>query len=226
MRRILLPILVVLPAFVILVALGTWQVHRLRWKTEMLAAIAASEAAPPVPLGDVPATFAKVEARGRFDHAREVRFGLEVRGNVLGTQLITPLLRDGAPPVLVDRGWVPMGGNPPIARPEGEVAVTGWVLPAEPGGWFAAEDDVRGRQFYSFDPAKIGAALDLPQVSPFGLVALGDAPAGTLPDPARVLPRPPNNHLGYVITWYGLALALLVVFAIWMRRRLSTTASS
>jgi surfeit locus 1 family protein len=225
MRRILLPILVMLPALAILVALGTWQVHRLRWKTDMLAAIAASEAAPPVPLGAAPATFTKVEARGRFDHSREVRFGLEVRDNVLGTQLITPLLRDGAPPLLVDRGWVPMAGSQPIARPEGEVAVTGWILPSEPGGWLAAQDDIPGRQFYSFDTATIGNALGLPAIAPFGLVALADASAGALPDPARSLPRPPNNHLGYVITWYGLALALLGVFAVWMRRRLSATAS-
>jgi surfeit locus 1 family protein len=224
MRRVLLPVLVVLPAFAILVAFGTWQLHRLHWKTEVLAAIAAAEAAPPVPLGAAPAAFAKVLARGRFDHDREARLGLEVRGTVLGTHLLTPLLRDGAAPLLVDRGWVPMTRDRPLDRPEGEVAVTGWVRPAEPGGWLSATDDVPGRQFYSFDPAAIGAAIGLPAIAPFGLVALAEAPpAGTLPEPGRTLPRPPNNHLGYVITWYGLAAALLAVFAVWMRRRLKET---
>ncbi|MES2712454.1 MAG: SURF1 family cytochrome oxidase biogenesis protein [Pseudomonadota bacterium] len=85
---------------------------------------------------------------------------------------------------------------------------------------FAATDDLAGRRFYSFDPVRIGQALGLPAVMPFGLVALSEAPPGTLPDPSRTLPRPNNNHLGYVITWYGLALALLVVFAIWGRRRM------
>jgi surfeit locus 1 family protein len=48
-------------------------------------------------------------------------------------------------------------------------------------------------------------------------VALG--PAGN-PDPARALPRPTNNHLGYVITWYGLALSLVgVVIAFLVRRK-------
>jgi surfeit locus 1 family protein len=45
-----------------------------------------------------------------------------------------------------------------------------------------------------------------------------------LPDPARTLPRPTNSHLGYAITWYGLALSLLGVFAVWARRRLKDPA--
>jgi surfeit locus 1 family protein len=43
---------------------------------------------------------------------------------------------------------------------------------------------------------------------------------GTLPQPAQAMPEPPNSHLGYVITWYGLALAALGVFIVWARARL------
>lgn len=223
MRRLLTPALVVLPAFLLLLGLGTWQWQRLVWKTDLLAQMAAAEAGPAVPLGAAPPLFTKVAVTGRFDHAREVILGLELRGTVLGTRLVTPLLRPGAAPVLVDRGWVPLDRAVPVARPEGEVEVTGWVRPSEPGGLFAATDDLPGRRFYSFDPVKIGQALGLPAVAPFGLVALADAPPGALPDPSRTLPRPNNNHLGYVITWYGLALALVVVFAVWARRRLKET---
>jgi surfeit locus 1 family protein len=46
---------------------------------------------------------------------------------------------------------------------------------------------------------------------------LGSGPG--LPDPARTLPRPTNNHLGYVITWYGLALALVGVLGAFAFRR-------
>jgi surfeit locus 1 family protein len=220
MKRLILPLLAVLPALAILVGLGTWQLQRLAWKTDLLATIAASEAGPAAPLGRSPQPFTKVAATGRFDHSREVILGVELRGTVLGTHLMTPLLREGAVPVLVDRGWVPLDRAVPVARPEGEVTVIGWIWPPEPGDMFAATDDLPGRRFYSFDPAKIGQAVGLPAVEPFGLVALGEAAPGTLPDPSRTLPRPNNNHLGYVITWYGLALALLGVFAIWAGRRL------
>ncbi len=48
--------------------------------------------------------------------------------------------------------------------------------------------------------------------------AADDAVVTHWPDAARHLPRPPNNHLSYVITWYGLAVALLAVFIVWARK--------
>jgi surfeit locus 1 family protein len=218
-RPLLLAILAALPVFALLLVLGTWQAQRLGWKNELIARIAASEAAPAAPLRDPPEPLGKVRATGRFDHGREALLGLEVRAAVLGAHLVTPLLRDGAPAVLVNRGWVPLEGGRPVARPEGEVTVEGWVHPGERPGTFSATDDPAGRRFYTFDPPAIGAALGLPVV-PYGVVALG-AGNGTFPDPARSLPRPTNNHLGYAITWYGLALSLvgvLVAFAFRSRR--------
>lgn len=221
LRRLLLPTLASLPVLALLLGLGTWQVQRLHWKTDLLARIAASEAAPPQPLGPAPAPYAKVFVTGRFDHAREALLGIEVRGGAMGAHLLTPLLRDGAPPLLVDRGWVPLERALSIARPEGEVAVTGYVRPADIRDWNSPRDDTARRRFYLLDPAAIGAALGLPATAPFGLVALAPdgAPTGVLPAPARSLPRPNNPHLGYAITWYGLAAALVGVFVAFARRR-------
>lgn len=221
-RGLLLPLVVTLPVLLALIGLGTWQLQRLAWKTDLLARFAAAEAAPATPPTEPPTPFAKVIVTGRFDHGREALVEIELHGTTLGGRLVTPLMRADGPPVLVDRGWVPFERNRPVAHPEGEVTVTGWVRPGETAGWFAATDDVAGRRFYTFDPAAIGAALGLPRVAPWGLVALGEA--GGLPEPARGLPRPTNNHLGYVITWYGLAVALLGVVIAWARRRLKENA--
>jgi surfeit locus 1 family protein len=214
MRR--LPVLLAaLPVLAILLALGTWQVQRLQWKTALLDRLAAAEAMPGAPLAEPPEPFAKVAVAGTFDHARAALLGLEVRGAVLGAHLLTPLLRDGAPAILVDRGWTPIEGAAP-SRPEGAVIVEGFVHPGDRPGLFAATDDPVARRFYTLDPPAIGAALGL-EVAPYAIVALG--PAGN-PDPARTLPRPTNNHLGYAITWYGLALALVgVVIAVLLRRK-------
>jgi surfeit locus 1 family protein len=216
MRRPLLLTLAALPVLAILLALGTWQVHRLAWKTDLLARIAAAEAAPAAPLREPPEPLSKVRATGRFDHSREALLGLEVRGPILGAHLITPLIRPDGPPILVDRGWVPLERRNPVAHPEGEVTVEGWVHPGDRPGLFSARDDPAARRFYTFDPPAIGAALGLPAVAPFALVALG--PPGS-PDPARTLPRPTNNHLGYAITWYGLALSLVGVLAAFALRK-------
>jgi surfeit locus 1 family protein len=107
-----------------------------------------------------------------------------------------------------------------LADPPGEVTVTGYVRPGDTAHWFSAADDVAGRQFFTLDPDAIARALDETNALPFVLVALGPAPANVYPIPADHLPRPPNNHLSYVITWYGLALSLVVVFVVWMRKAL------
>ena len=215
------PALVALPVLAVLLALGTWQVQRLHWKNALLAAIDTAEAGPPQPLGALPLPYAKVLAVGRFDHGREALLGVEVRGTTLGSHLLVPLLREGAPPLLVDRGWVPLERDRGVTRPEGEVAVTGYIRPADERDWNSPKDDAPGRRFYILDPAAIGRALDLPPPAPFGLVAL--APPGTpptqLPASPTTLPRPNNPHLGYAITWYGLAAALVGVVAAFVLRK-------
>jgi surfeit locus 1 family protein len=119
---------------------------------------------------------------------------------------------------LVDRGWIPQKRATALDDPSGVVSVTGYVRPGETQHWFSPADDEAARQFYTLDPAAIGAALSVRDPAPFTLVALGPATAASYPTPAQHLPRPPNNHLSYVITWYGLAVALVVIFGVWIRK--------
>jgi len=208
----------------ILLGLGTWQIYRLHWKEGILAQIARAEAAPPVPLRGDPTPFTKVAVTGRLRSDLSASYGVDVRdtrqGPTMGNFLIQLLERPGQAPLLVDRGWVPQNRNAPILQPQGDTTIVGFIHePAKPG-MFSAADDPATRTFYTLDPEKIGASLGLPHVAPFVLIAMGPAPPQLWPAPAQHLPRPPNNHLNYAITWYGLALSLVVMFAIWARRTL------
>ena len=200
----------------VLLALGTWQLQRRAWKQGVLAEFAAAERNPPVALaGDVP-PFAKVSVTGRLRPDLAAGYGAEVRGNVLGTQMLVPLERAGNPPLLVDLGWV---ADPAQASlPRDDTTVVGYIRPGDRPGWFSAADDIAHRRFYTLDPAAIGRALGL-ELAPFTLVALGSAPPPGAPDPARGLPELPNNHLQYAITWFALAAVLLAVFATYVRKR-------
>ncbi|MFC0411042.1 SURF1 family protein [Roseomonas elaeocarpi] len=235
LRPLFLPTLLMLPVLAILLGLGSWQVRRMHWKHAILRQIAAAEAGPPTPLRDPPEPITKVTVTGRFLHDREAIVGLEVRGAVLGGALVTPLEWAGGPPVLVNRGWVPLEPQGPVNRPAGEVSVTGWVRPPDTTSSFSATDDVAKRRFYSFVPGTIGQALGLPAVEPYAVVALANpAPANRaaaparpadrvpaeLPAPSEAMPRPDDPHLGYAITWYGIAAALVGVYAAFVARRL------
>jgi surfeit locus 1 family protein len=222
LRRLLWPSVMTLAMLAVLLGLGTWQVERLAWKQRILTRIAASEAGPPVPLTPDPEPYAKARVEGRLRGDLSALYGAEVRatpqGPQMGGQLIVPLERPGAPSLLVDRGWVPAVRPAPVSADSGLVTLDGFVRPADKPGLFSARDDPVGRRFYTLDPAAIGAALGLGRVEPFTLVALGPPPPELYPDPARHLPQPTNNHLSYAITWFGLALSLVAIFAVWARR--------
>ena len=214
-----------LAMLLVLLGLGTWQVERLHWKRDMLARIAHAEAAPAMPLPAAPDPFTKVQVTGHLRDDATASFGAEVRdtafGTQLGTHLIVPLERENADAILVDRGWVPDRRPQPIAQAPGEVTLEGYIRPSDTPGWFSAPDNPAARRFYTLDASAIGAALGLRRVAPYFLIAIGTAPPELYPDPARHLPRPPNNHLSYAITWYGLAVALVVIFVLWARKVLN-----
>jgi surfeit locus 1 family protein len=224
LRTLLWPGVTAVAMLALLLALGTWQIERLHWKHDLLAQIARAETAPAVPLPAEPEPFSKVQVTGRLRDDLAASYGADVRdtpsGPVLGTQLIVPLVRKDGDPIMVDRGWVPEKRPHAIAMPGGEVTVEGYVRPGDKPGLFSATDSPATRQFYTLDPGVIGAALGFQHVAPFVLVAMGPAPPEHYPDPARHLPRPPNNHLSYAITWYGLAVALVVIFVLWARKAL------
>jgi surfeit locus 1 family protein len=211
-RRLRIPALSTLAMLAVLLFLGTWQVQRLLWKQALLAAIAAAERAPATPLGPDPAPLARVRAEGSFLPATALYSAEPRPGTTDGARLLAVLTRPGAPPVLVDRGWVPIP-TPPLPPPP--AAVEGYIRPPEPAGAFTPAPDLAAKRFYALDPAAIGPTLGIPNLAPYILVAMGDP---GLPDPARTLPRPTNNHLAYAITWYGLAIALLAIFALHTRK--------
>jgi surfeit locus 1 family protein len=177
-----------------------------------------------VPLPAAPDPFTKVQATGHLRDDLSASYGAEVRdtpaGTELGTQLIVPLEVSGGDVILVDRGWVPDKRPHPISRVESDVTVEGYVRPSDKPGMFSATDNPAAREFYTLDASAIGSALGLHRVAPFILVAMGPSPPERYPDPAHHLPRPPNNHLSYAITWYGLAVALVVIFVLWARKAL------
>jgi surfeit locus 1 family protein len=201
---------------VALLSLGTWQVQRLLWKQSLLEAVDTAERLPPTPLPANPLPFTRVVAQGSFAPATAAFYGAELRGSIGGARALAILERPGQPPVLVDRGWVPAPtGAAPPAPPSGPVSLEAYVRPAEPAGLFTPAPNRAAHRFYALDPAEIGAALGVPALAPYTLVVLG--PPGT-PDPARAMPRPANNHLSYAITWYSLAVALLAIFILYLRK--------
>lgn len=238
-RSFLLPAVAVITAFAILVGLGTWQLSRRAWKLDLISRIEARANAPAAPVPP-PADWPKLErardeyrhvsARGTFDHAKEVLVytvggdGLGPYQGAPGFLVITPLMRADGPPVLVNRGFVPVDRRAPGTRAQGqvpgEVEVTGALRFTEEASMFVPANDPAHDAFYRRDPAEIAAARGLAGAAPFIIDLDAGAAPGGLPVSAGTRVDLPNRHLEYALTWYGLALTLLgVVLAVVLSRR-------
>jgi surfeit locus 1 family protein len=224
-----------LMAFVVLVALGTWQVQRLHWKEGLLATIRERMAMPPVEL--VPALkadpglakqeYRPVRVEGTFEHRFERHFLATYDGEP-GFYVYTPLKLDDGGWLFVNRGFVPDGRQDPATRPQGQVsgrvAVTGLLrveLTGKPSS-FVPDNETDKNIFFWKDLHAMAASSGLPagaHVLPLFVDADKTPNPGGLPVGGVTIVDLPNNHLQYAITWYGLAAALVGVVFVWLRRR-------
>src|SRR5687767_4256674 len=232
LRGLILPAILTLAALVVLVALGNWQVERLAWKEDLIARVEERPLADPVDFRrdrlDFAADesfFAEYEYRnaliaGRYDPSGEVLVFTslsDARGPLsgIGYWVFTPLL---TPPddriVYVNRGFVPEERKRDYsAPPAGEVTVRGLIRAPESGSWFTPKPNLQERIFFARDPRIVAAATGLANAQGFFIdVDAAETSPGGLPQAGETRMVFTNNHLGYAVTWYGLAAALLAVF--------------
>ena len=214
----------------ILLALGFWQVQRLHWKTALLNRIAALQVAPAEPLTVVlnrladgrPVDFSRVVTPCEGLGEREANlYGLRTDGP--GWREVSACRLASGPygSILVDMGFSREAGlqpprGEPVTLPAGAL-VTGVLRSPEPQPWFAAlvapPPTRRGDsgEFFRRDIPAIAAAVGASRPAPVMLMIEKPAAGpGLIPSP---LPTGiENNHLGYAVTWFGLAAALVGVW--------------
>ena len=223
--------------FAILVSLGLWQWQRLHWKEALIAQVDSRIHAAPVPapgpaawpaLDLAEADFTPVTVSGRFNLDQEALLYAtlsEPKGPVggVGWSVFVPLVTDEGWIVYVNRGFVPDQRRDPAARSEGEptghVTVTGLLRRPERPSHLFSDGMSRNNQWFAREPALYAKAAGLPadRVAPYSIDADATPNPGGLPQGGETIIVFPNNHLQYVITWFGLALALVGVFVVYAR---------
>ena len=219
--------------FVVLMGLGTWQLQRKAWKEGLIAALNAQLAAPPTVLPPRAAwasldqqdnEYRRVTLTVAFDNTDEAMvfaapsaFRPDVTSP--GYWVFTPArLADGGA-VMVNRGFVPEGRQDPKSRPEGQLSgplqIVGAMRWPEARHWFTPNDEPAHNLWFSRDPQAIAGAKGLGLVAPFYIEQERPTPPGGLPQPGKLVVKLPDNHLQYALTWYGLAVVLVVSFATW-----------
>ena len=225
--RLTVALLAILGALTVavLIALGTWQVHRLAWKQALIARVDRNSHAQPVeaPRRAEWATigpedeYRRVITTGVFLNDLETPVqALTVLGG--GFWIITPLRRADGSIALVNRGFVPSERRERQTREpsqrSGLVTIGGLLRLSEPGGAFLRRNDPASARWYSRDVAAIASADHLGEVAPYFIDADAAPSPGGVPVGGLTVIAFPNNHLVYALTWYSLA-AMLAGVLLW-----------
>lgn len=170
--------------FLSFIGLGSWQVVRLQWKTDLIARVDARVHAPAINApgrsnwAGVTASddeYRHIKVQGTFLNQRATRVkAVTVLGS--GFWLMTPLLVANGDIVLVNRGFIPAQAShfdapdkikPLVALPgpadqsTTPTTVTGLLRISETGGAFLRKNDAANERWYSRDVKAIAAARTL-----------------------------------------------------------------
>lgn len=236
-KGVLWPLLLSFLGLIILIQLGNWQMHRKEWKAELKALVNERIKADPIAFNELKEKaaqgedirFQPVRVSGVFDHQNERHYFLPL-GSKIGWHIITPMKTADGDVVLIDRGFVPDELKDQKTRiaglPAGEVTIVGLARDAEVPNYFTPSNDVEHNKWYWRDIA--GLYKSLAAGNEAGLVPALNfmiderrvGSEGEWPMPGVTVVKFQDKHLGYALTWYGLALTLIGVFSAFAYSRL------
>lgn len=202
-----------------LLGLGTWQLKRLHWKTNIIDALDAEYAKDPkanqygfndlkkIEEETTPIRYGTVS--GVFDYDREIFLGPKTEKDEIGYHVITPLkLQDGGF-ILVKRGWIATSDAEHASLPEkrGQVEISG-VLRRPDWNSFTPRNNPDQDVWIRLDPQGIAAAKKIEKISEL-VVYQGNS--------HKWYPR--NKHKQYAIFWFTMAVIWAAYGLILLRRR-------
>lgn len=211
-------------AFAVLCALGAWQVERMQWKNGL---IAEAEAAARLPAADLRTGL----QRGEFARVAADCPGLAtapwvelqtIHEGEAGVRLVSACRPTGSAfAILVDRGFVSeaVSARPPVAASTAPMRIEGQLrAPSAPGPMALPRE---GNRFFARDHTAMAEALGVRR----DLMALmiyattSSNPEWLALQPSAPPPAFSNNHLGYALTWFGLALAVVGFYIALLRSK-------
>ncbi len=225
----------------LLIGLGVWQLQRRADKHALIAALDERLALAPVPLPPASSwsalspvkdefrrvTFSAVYAR--VPDAMVYSSGSAVRSDISGpgTWAFLPARLSTGETVVVNTGFVENTmqdravEDRAVARlvTGGPVTLTGYLRFPEAAGWLTPAENRDKRLWFTRDQLSMASVLGWGAVAPFYIDLETPVPDNGIPRPGPLQVHLRDDHLQYAITWFGLAGAVVIAFAVWARGR-------
>lgn len=222
-RKMLLPLIFGLIGTAILCSLGTWQLNRLTWKTEVLATIDAKILSEPIDIPlDINETddqFLPVEATGIIG-PEEITLLASVQKIGPGFRVVSAFALEDGRRIMLDRGFVAISAKDAI-RPQIEAKITGNLHWPDEMSSSTPVPDIEAGIWFGRDIPAMAKTL---KTEPILLVQRTSSEESLVTTPFPVDSAGiPNNHLEYVVTWFGLAIVWfgMTAFLLWRIRQRS-----
>ena len=221
------------------VSLGNWQLSRAVDKTRLLTLAGLRESAVPVAADELPVTGdingTRVALQGTFHPVHVWLLDNRVLAGQVGYEVLHLFRhtdsgegsdKDAERWFLVNRGFVAMGRTRAVLPPvppttPGPVRLSGRVYQPEPGIWAPADDVNAQRGFpmivQSANIPLFAAQTDQP-IYPY-MIRLDEGHADALPRYWPTTAMLPQQHRGYAIQWFTMALAVCLAWLFFSFRR-------
>ncbi len=227
--------IVSLMVLAVLISLGFWQLERAEEKKGLLIDAKNKSYGNVIDLNSLETRGVSLNSlryrlgkvKGTFDGERQFLLDNQVKGGVVGYNVLTPLTTATGGVIFVDRGWVAQGltrelkPDVSLFQSEGVVDIEGEIyLPLGKAYSLGGMDTgeivwPRVIQYLDFDlmAERLGVSA-----APLTLRLSPQAKDGYLRE-WPVVAGEPEKHWGYAFQWFGMALALFILLVLTSIRR-------
>ena len=193
----------------VFVALGTWQVIRLNWKNNLILEIENSLKNPPVQLSQSnQQNYLKIKTSGRVDFEKQIYlYNLNDSGTP-GFEVLNPILINGEN-YLLNRGWIPFEKkDTPEINILDQNNIEGTLKTQGRKNIFKPDNDIKENYWFSLNREDI-LKFTGKEFSKYIIYLDGNY---QFPRPKKITANISNNHKKYAMTWFSLAISILLLY--------------
>ena len=192
-----------------LLSLGFWQIYRLNWKLELIEQIENSLKNDPVELTSIEKkNYLRIKTSGEIDFDKQIYlYNLNDAGKP-GFEVINPI-KIGDENYLMNRGWIPFEKKdlPEINLVDQNQIVGTLMLQTKPST-FKPENDIEKNYWFTLNREDISKFTGR-NFSEYVIYLDGEY---KIPKPRVITAKISNNHKKYAITWFSMAISILLIY--------------
>ncbi len=198
-----------------MLSLGCWQLYRLNWKLNLIQEIENSLKNDPIELSKVnEKNFLRIKTSGVIDFDKQIYlYNLNNNGKP-GFEVVNPILINNEN-YLINRGWIPFNQkDQPEINLVDENKIIGTLKLQSKASTFKPENDIEKNYWFTLDRDDVFKYTGK-NFSNFIIYLNGNY---NIPKPKVITANISNNHKKYAITWFSMAISILLIYLYFRRK--------